>query len=266
MCVTQPQKNRLIKTTRKWCLSLSQVEIPSALEKFFFDGTHVRHDIIRKLIEEIKKIAVTLEEHPKWRIYGSSLLIVYDAASQSVDSLSVKMIDFAHVFPITTSQEGKDYGYLHGVYFLLSSLANLLARSAISEEESAFHARLSDKKLSVLSRDMLLKSMRFARLVSSPIRSNSQLWLKNEEEVVTSEIGASRMVVELKYRPAEADDYNYVQKKHLQKMDSLGSDHFDVKAFEMDEDLALDDCFSPAMVPLPTVKERSLPKTIFKPL
>lgn len=214
--------NETFESTREWCLSLQPGDIPNALEKFFYDGIDVRTGLIESLIDELSQITKCLEKYPKWRFYGSSLLIAYDGekpaltsnllqASSSPSSMlqkineednilksqksqslpkkiislerstsstsnasnvsrnkknklqrkeslfdlnshhyhdiRVKMIDFTHVFEIKDG--GKDYGYLHGLHFLISCLNELLDRNRPQAIQRSKKSRLNSELLTL---------------------------------------------------------------------------------------------------------------------
>lgn len=68
----------------------------------------------------MKSIEEWFENHniDKWQFTSSSLLLVYDC-NQSI--ATVKMIDFAHVFP----NQGRDDNYLFGLKKLIQYFDNL---------------------------------------------------------------------------------------------------------------------------------------------
>jgi len=113
------------KATREWCMSITEESMQNAIEQYFFDGRVVRFGLVEQLIHKLQDIAQTLRSFAKWRMYGSSLLVVYDAAAER-PTIRVRMIDFAHIFPIKDG--GVDHGYLHGVAFLESCLRTTLSR------------------------------------------------------------------------------------------------------------------------------------------
>ncbi|KAH9260862.1 hypothetical protein BASA81_001329 [Batrachochytrium salamandrivorans] len=126
----------LVESTREWCFSLQADDIPDALERFFFDGKQIRRNLIRSVVAQVQDIVHCLDRHATWRMYGASLLICYDAAAVATvgrdggggeDVVKCKLIDFANVYEIQ-DEGGKDYGFLHGLYFLLSALNIILDR------------------------------------------------------------------------------------------------------------------------------------------
>ena len=57
------------------------------------------------------------------RFYGSSLLLIYEGDEKEPPKTDVRMIDFAHVYPITDG--GIDAGYMHGIDTLVKNLSAL---------------------------------------------------------------------------------------------------------------------------------------------
>lgn len=128
--------NEWWKSSRDWCMDITEDTMTSALREFFTDGVSVRNAVVDKVLEQLNDIETILSVASTWRMYGSSLLIVFDAANLS--SVTVKMIDFAHVFPIQ-EYGGKDHGYLDGLMFLRHSLKTINA----SQQVGGAHGNIS---------------------------------------------------------------------------------------------------------------------------
>ena len=84
------------KSDREWCMKVMPETMPKALEKFFFDGKVFRKGLVERLTSKLEEIEIVLRENGNWRMYGSSLLVVYDGAEEEPD-IVVKMIDFSHI-------------------------------------------------------------------------------------------------------------------------------------------------------------------------
>ena len=95
----QTEEEEEFKSTRDWCMNIIVDTMQSSIEQCFFDGHTIKFDLMEHLIEKLNETEKVLRDSPKYRMYGSSLLIVYDAVSNT-KHLDVRMIDFAHVFPI----------------------------------------------------------------------------------------------------------------------------------------------------------------------
>jgi len=108
--------------------SLSVETIHSLLPLFLAQDIrpHAARKLAKIFVEKLQKIEALFQVQTVFHLYGSSLLFVYDAAACLDENLessaSVKMIDFAHVWPA----EGKvDTNYLNGVNSLVSLFQKL---------------------------------------------------------------------------------------------------------------------------------------------
>jgi len=140
MKVFRKSTGELWKSTRQWCMEISQEAMPKAIEQFFFDGRTLRFPLIEQMTAGLKRIEDMLREHPQWRMYGSSLLAVYDGIKEKPE-LRLRMIDFAHIFPIEDG--GVDDGYLHGLRFLRTSLENTLANVSGPSQVGGAHGNIA---------------------------------------------------------------------------------------------------------------------------
>ncbi|KNC79754.1 hypothetical protein SARC_07866 [Sphaeroforma arctica JP610] len=125
MKVWQPATESYSKTEREWCMAIDETTVGAGLERFFDNGTDaLRKDVVSDVRDQIEKIKLTLENHPFMRLYGSSLLVVYEGdPSASNKKPLVKMIDFAHPFPINDG--GVDTGYILGCSTILTELERI---------------------------------------------------------------------------------------------------------------------------------------------
>jgi len=81
--------------------------------KIFFDnGKGVRKDLVKACVPWLRDLQTWFETKPTARLYSSSVLFCYDGASDKVN-IGLRLIDFAHVFPI--KDNGKDDGYILGL-------------------------------------------------------------------------------------------------------------------------------------------------------
>jgi len=93
----------------------------------------LRNRVITNLTPQLHRIRKLFKENKMLAFYSSSLLIVYegDVVSSSYDRCTLKMIDFGHI----RRQSGGDYGYLIGLYKLVSILALLQKESVPKNNE-----------------------------------------------------------------------------------------------------------------------------------
>lgn len=80
-----------------------------------FLGTRQRIEDARAFVQQLRDVFATQQEYV---FYGSSLLLVYDAALGDEARLRMKMIDFGHVHPWAPSDDpqhpaGGNDGYLY---------------------------------------------------------------------------------------------------------------------------------------------------------
>jgi len=93
------------------------------MHSFFFNGNDIRIDVIKYLLDRLSVFLSWMEIQTVYRFYSSSLLFVYDGATDSFKA-DVRMIDFAHVSEI--KDNGVDEGYVKGLRKLLECLRKLV--------------------------------------------------------------------------------------------------------------------------------------------
>nr|6E7F_A Chain A, Inositol polyphosphate multikinase [Homo sapiens]6E7F_B Chain B, Inositol polyphosphate multikinase [Homo sapiens] len=132
--------------------SLTKETIKDGVSRFFHNGYCLRKDAVAASIQKIEKILQWFENQKQLNFYASSLLFVYEGSSQptttklndrtlaekflsggggsggggsqEIAEVEVRMIDFAHVFPSNTIDEGYVYGLKHLISVLRSILDN----------------------------------------------------------------------------------------------------------------------------------------------
>ena len=65
--------------------SLKPFDVPSVLYQFLFDGTNLRRHLIRPIVDRLRTLRDTLQQQDTFRFYSSSLLIMYEGDSVSLD-------------------------------------------------------------------------------------------------------------------------------------------------------------------------------------
>lgn len=121
------------------------------LMRFLYDGTAwsvVKH--VAKLERRLAQLAAIMKSLKDYRLYGASLLLVYDQAEQSKTDISIRLIDFAQSitsekFPefaaAPPSHRGEpDPGFLLGLTTLRASFKSIyktLTRAEYSPEHAA---------------------------------------------------------------------------------------------------------------------------------
>jgi 1D-myo-inositol-tetrakisphosphate 5-kinase/inositol-polyphosphate multikinase len=137
--------------TRKWGRSVTPSRMREELRKFFYPiGPSLdreKEEIVRKrLLSFVEKLQQLLRifqlEQDKYRFYASSILCVYEGDWNAKDTLmqcELRLIDFAHVFPIKESEsedERKDNNVIFGLRNVLNYLIEM--RDGITTPSSPF--------------------------------------------------------------------------------------------------------------------------------
>jgi len=78
--------------------------------------------VIASTLPWLRDLLQWFSEKPTARLYSSSILFCYDPADPK-KPVSMRLIDFAHVFPITDG--GKDEGYVHGLKEMIKMFEDL---------------------------------------------------------------------------------------------------------------------------------------------
>ena len=103
---------------RAYGYSLTEATLGRAFAEYLHDGARVRVELIPPFLERLRAIRAWFAAQSEFRFYGSSLLFLYDAAPApgAAPRVDVRMIDFAHVWPIQDGGgDARDVGYLLGL-------------------------------------------------------------------------------------------------------------------------------------------------------
>jgi len=82
--------------------------------------------IVDEVLEQLDKMYSTLEHNHEFRMYGGSLLIVYDSMYNSENmpnKVKLKLIDFAHTYKLEDKEQ--DDGFLYGLHSLKQVIKNI---------------------------------------------------------------------------------------------------------------------------------------------
>lgn len=98
--VWDKQYGRTLKTeTFKECLAL-----------FFNNGAGIRRNVIRPLLRIAQSLLSTIENLPNYRLFSTSILLIYEGADQNSTQVSLKIIDFASsCFPCRPRCQSRGY-------------------------------------------------------------------------------------------------------------------------------------------------------------
>jgi len=86
-------------------------DIKSKMALHFFNGKHLRMDVLRETIHKFKEIKEWFLHQKSLWFVSSSLLLVYEGDPLQPLKIDVKLIDFAHVRNTT----GSDIGFIKGL-------------------------------------------------------------------------------------------------------------------------------------------------------
>jgi len=122
---------------REYGYALNDKTMVNAFTEYLYNGKIIRHDIIPLLIKKLQNIEEYFIQQNEYRFYGSSLLFIYEGeieqsllkntnnpTSQSHQT-DIRMIDFAHVWPIRDGPHGRDTGYLLGLRNIIHYLESV---------------------------------------------------------------------------------------------------------------------------------------------
>jgi hypothetical protein len=118
--------------------SLNAAGFHDAMRDYLDNGHGLQVQLIPRLIKQLRQLAELVRGLDGVRLYGSSLLLIYDADTTADTQITVRIIDFAHTttpewrirspetvrFPPTCP--GPDHGYLRGIDTLIRNFTELL--------------------------------------------------------------------------------------------------------------------------------------------
>jgi hypothetical protein len=128
---------------RAFGYALDEASLHHAFYEYLHDGERLRLEVVPHLLGRLREIRAWFAAQAEFRFYGSSLLFLYDVdAPPEAPLVDLRMIDFAHVWPIpppsSVSPEregatdgvargaGRDEGYLRGLDSVIGFLEALL--------------------------------------------------------------------------------------------------------------------------------------------
>jgi hypothetical protein len=151
----------LVRLGKSWGKSIQPEDMSAALRCCFSCDGRLCTTALATFVPQLRELVRVLEEEPRWRLVSSSLLFVFEAdgaggaggaggadcaaspsppastvraAGASSTPHSMRMIDFAHAYPLRCR---KDHGYLYGLRNLLRLLSGLLGQEEVGGWEEA---------------------------------------------------------------------------------------------------------------------------------
>jgi len=101
-----------------------------SLSGFFSDGKSVRKPLVSAFVKRLLELQEWMQNQTDHRFYSSSLLFLCDGIVEKKNEepqVDIRMIDFAHVFPIKDG--GKDESYISGLTNLIKFMRSLAGES-----------------------------------------------------------------------------------------------------------------------------------------
>lgn len=119
----------LYSVDRLFGRGLTSETVEDAVGAFIFNGSSILTALIPPILSKLHRI-IGVVEHSPFRFYTSSLLFIYDGAGHpdSVDSVDVRLVDFAHAIYKGTKEGEADDGFLFGMRNLVALFENILHR------------------------------------------------------------------------------------------------------------------------------------------
>lgn len=105
MQVYEAKIGEVWKASREWCKFLKPEEVPDALKRFVssnpsaeegWDGAAAKH-VYGTTLTELEKLKAWLEVQTTYHFFSASVLIMYEGEPSAPQSVSVRLVDFAHV-------------------------------------------------------------------------------------------------------------------------------------------------------------------------
>ncbi|KAK9868755.1 hypothetical protein WJX84_007552 [Apatococcus fuscideae] len=118
------------RASKRWCKGLPQDEVRKALLRFPHNESSLRAEDVygghHGALSQLRQLLHWFQVQQEFVFYSSSILIIYegDAQQQSEANVSIRLVDFAHTFPV----EGKhDTNFSTGLAAFMSALEDAVA-------------------------------------------------------------------------------------------------------------------------------------------
>lgn len=132
--VLKVSTNKYLCRNKYYGRSLTDDGLRSSLTQFFHNGERLRTDIFLPLLDRLNRLLAVINQLDSYRLFTSSLLIIYDGLDGQPSEIDVRIIDFAHATQRDMTAESQVYtGPDDGFIFGLKSLVDLIEE--LSKEE-----------------------------------------------------------------------------------------------------------------------------------
>lgn len=119
--------NKYLCRNKYYGRSLTDDGLRCSLAQFFHNGERLRTDIFLLLLDRLNRLLAVISQLDSYRLFTSSLLIIYDGLDGQPSEIDVRIIDFAHATQRDMTAESQTYtGPDDGFIFGLKSLIELI--------------------------------------------------------------------------------------------------------------------------------------------
>ena len=141
-----------VRLGKPWGKALRQQDMPDALRTCFSaDGALCRAALL-EFVPRLQQLARVLEDSPRWQLVSSSLLFAFEPPPPSAAPATpaapaaeprpgwhyMRVIDFAHAYPLRSA---RDSGYLYGLHNLIHLMRSLLHADTASPQAGVAAAK-----------------------------------------------------------------------------------------------------------------------------
>eukprot|EP01130_Rhizamoeba_saxonica_P012941 TRINITY_DN5497_c0_g1_i1.p1 TRINITY_DN5497_c0_g1~~TRINITY_DN5497_c0_g1_i1.p1 ORF type:complete len:389 (-),score=70.12 TRINITY_DN5497_c0_g1_i1:33-1199(-) len=108
---------------KPWGISVTSSNMESSLKQFIHNGLRIRYELYEAFLPLIEEVLAFFQTQSLYKFYGSSLLFVYDGASEE-PVVRLRMVDFAHT--VRVSDGTLDESYIFGLQTLESLISSII--------------------------------------------------------------------------------------------------------------------------------------------
>ncbi|KAK9822308.1 hypothetical protein WJX74_006000 [Apatococcus lobatus] len=118
------------RASKRWCKGLPQEEVRKALLRFPHNESNLRAADVyggqHGALSQLHQLLQWFKVQQEFVFYSSSILIIYegDAQKQSETNVVIRLVDFAHTFPVNGE---RDSNFLNGLASFMSVLEDTVA-------------------------------------------------------------------------------------------------------------------------------------------
>lgn len=123
MQVYHERTSQFLRRDKSYGRKLTHDTVDNSLRLFLWDGERLRLDLVPHFLSSLRELVGVISRVPDYRFYSSSLLLIYDGISRSIN-VDLRIIDFAKTY--LYRGKGPDSGFLLGLNSLISCFERIL--------------------------------------------------------------------------------------------------------------------------------------------